>query len=99
MEQICDCELVDERGHKVQFKLVRKAKDGNFKSTLFEASPKDASETSHVLILIIIPFSLTEEIIGKIKHILETQGNAARREYLEQEDRSRRNSKSSVISQ
>jgi len=46
MEQICDCELVDERGHKMQFKLVRKAKDGAFKSTLFEASPKDASETS-----------------------------------------------------
>ncbi|XP_065909567.1 target of rapamycin complex 2 subunit MAPKAP1-like isoform X2 [Dysidea avara] len=82
MEQICDCELVDERGHKVQFRLVRKAKDGTFKSTLFEASPKDA-----------------KEIIGKIKHILETQVSAVRREYLEQEDKSRRNSKSSVTSQ
>lgn len=83
MEQICDCELVDERPHnKVVFKLVRKGKDGNFKNTLFEASTKDA-----------------KEIISKITLILESQGGEARRQYLEQDVFTRRSSKSSVTSQ
>lgn len=43
MQQICDCELVEERQHKVLFKLVRKGKDGSYKNTLFESSAKDAS--------------------------------------------------------
>lgn len=44
MQQICCCEVVDERPYnKVSFKLVRKGKDGVYKSTLFEASAKDAS--------------------------------------------------------
>lgn len=57
MQQICCCEVVDERPYnKVSFKLVRKGKDGVYKSTLFEASAKDA-----------------KEIVSKITLILESQ--------------------------
>lgn len=99
MQQICDCEVVDERPHnKVLFKLVRKGKDGTFKHTLFEASTKDASMQIFSLASIKLMCS-TEEIINKITLILESQGSEARRQYLEQDVISRRSSKSSVTSQ
>ena len=103
MQQICDCELVDERPHsKVLFKLVRKGKDGNYKNTLFEASTKDASTYRSVAInrfCISLDLFLTEEIISKITLILESQGSEARRQYLEHDVLTRRSSKSSVTSQ
>ena len=100
MQQICDCELVDERPHnKVLFKLVRQGKDGNFKNTLFEASTKDASMNNMYICTPVICLFLTEEIINKITLILESQGSEARRQYFKQDVKTRRYSKSSVTSQ
>ena len=44
MKKICACQVVEDKGSKMVFRIIRQGKDGNYKNHDFEATSPVASE-------------------------------------------------------
>ncbi|KAL5516132.1 hypothetical protein EMCRGX_G001403 [Ephydatia muelleri] len=53
MKKICACQVVEDKGSKMVFRIIRQGKDGNYKNHDFEATSPVAKEIVHKINLIL----------------------------------------------